>query len=105
MRMAVRLAGRCIGRVGVGGGAEPSIFYFLAPDVAGQGIASEIVAPFCAATEARFALNTLMAEVFCDNPASHRVLTKAGFVVIRMVTDLESAGRSVAAPGWIMRRG
>lgn len=103
LRLAVRMSGRCIGTIGVDKGAEPVIFYSLAPDIQGRGIASEIVPPFCDAVQRRFGLSVLKAEVFCDNPASRRVLEKAGFEVTGTKLMI-SAARSKPEQGWILRR-
>lgn len=105
-RLAIRMKGdatrRMIGSIGVGGPPDHSIFYFLAPDTAGQGLASEIVPAFAAALFRAFGLDMIQAEVFEDNPASIRVLERAGFrrVAAEM---LDSRGRSEAAPGFIYR--
>lgn len=104
MRLAIRQRGRFIGSIGVHSGDAPPVYYFLAPERAGQGLASEIVPVFCDTVQDWYGLDTLQAEVFGDNPASRRVLEKAGFVV----TDLRgmpSAGRAESAEGWGMRRG
>ncbi|MFD1795698.1 GNAT N-acetyltransferase [Paracoccus aurantiacus] len=104
VRLAIRLNGQCIGSVGVAGGDEPSVFYFLDPAMAGKGLASEIVPEFCDAVQDWYGLDTLRAEVFQDNPASRRVLEKAGFAVIADIA-MPSAGRAAPEPGWIMQRG
>jgi len=79
-RLAIIAQDQVIGSIGCGAGDEPSIFYFLHPDVHGQGFASEIVPAFCAMIFARFPINAIKAGVFNDNPRSGRVLLKAGFV-------------------------
>ena len=98
-RAAVRMGERVVGSIGVGKGAQPPIFYFLARDLAGQGIASEIVPDFCQELHHRYGLTRLTAEVMADNPASMRVLQKAGFrqTAERMLT---SKGRDAPAPGF-----
>lgn len=103
MRLAVRLDGRFIGTVGLNDGPTPMIYYFLAPAVTGQGIASEVVPAFCDAAQDWFGLEDLSAAVFTDNPASRRVLEKAGFHV-EFEHAAESAGRRELATGWYMRR-
>lgn len=103
LRLAVRLAGRCVGTIGVDRGNDPAIFYSVAPDCQGRGIASEMLPPFCDAVQRRFELASLTAEVFCDNPASRRVLEKAGFEVAGTKLMI-SAARTAPAEGWIMRR-
>lgn len=102
VRLAVRRDGRCIGSIGVDEGADPAVFYFLASDMAGQGIASEILPPFCAAMREWYGLGALTAEVFADNPASRRVLEKAGFRITE-TRLLLSAGRKAPGQGMEMR--
>lgn len=103
MRLAVRHEGRFIGTIGVNDGPSPMIFYFLAPEVAGRGIASEIVPAFCDTVQDWFGLDDLSAVVFTDNPASRRVLEKAGFAV-EFENAAKSAGREGISTGWHMRR-
>lgn len=102
-RAVVEAGGRTIGSIGVAAGARPSIVYFLAPACAGRGLASEIVPPFVATLGRDFGLHALRAEVFDDNPASLRVLEKAGFIRTGR-TMLRSAGRAQSAPGWVLER-
>lgn len=104
LRMAIRHAGRFVGTIGLHDGKAPSIYYFLAPEVAGQGLASEIVPQFCDTVQDWYGLDSLQAEVFGDNPASRRVLEKAGFRVTEAGL-LSSAGRAAPAEGWVMQRG
>lgn len=102
-RLAIRAGGRTIGSIGVGRGQVPPIFYFLAADQAGQGLASEIVPAFCDELWLRYAFRGLSAEVMADNPASGRVLEKAGFAKAGPIT-MVSRGRDAPAPGWLYRR-
>lgn len=104
LRLAVRMGGRCVGTIGLDDGPDPQIFYSLAPEVSGQGIASEIVPAFCAASERRFGLDVLTAHVFADNPASCRVLEKSGFKQMGSLL-LVSAARQAPVEGWLMQRG
>lgn len=103
-RAALDIDGRTVGSIGVSSGAQPSIVYFLAPAVAGCGLASEIVPVFVAALARDFGLHALRADVFMDNPASLRVLEKAGFVRTGQ-TMLRSAARPAKAPAWVLERG
>lgn len=103
MRMGIRHEGRFIGTVGLNGGATPMVYYFLAPEMTGQGIASEVVTAFCDAAQDWYGLADMAAAVFTDNPASRRVLEKAGFHV-EFEHAAESAGRDSVAKGWYMRR-
>ncbi|SDE24452.1 Protein N-acetyltransferase, RimJ/RimL family [Paracoccus isoporae] len=104
VRLAIRRDGRCIGSIGVDAGADPAVFYFLAPEAAGQGIASEVLPVFCDAVQDWFDLDTLTAQVFADNAASRRVLEKAGFAAGE-TRLLVSAGRARPETGLVMRRG
>jgi RimJ/RimL family protein N-acetyltransferase len=59
-------------------GAEAEIGYWVAPAFWGTGYAGEAVAGV-AGWAAAHGLRALVAQVFQDNPASIRVLTRAGF--------------------------
>ncbi len=97
-RLAIAEAtGRFIGTVGVFTGPEPAIFYFLDPAFAGRGYATEAVAAFAAWLFQTFDLPALTADVFNDNPASKRVLTRLGFVETGTGTGT-SAARLEPAP-------
>lgn len=102
-RAAIDRDGRVICSIGIGAGATPPIYYFLAPEAAGQGLATEVVGAFAAEMLARHAPAALTAEVFADNPASCRVLEKCGFARIE-ARSLSSAARPAPAPGWLFRR-
>jgi RimJ/RimL family protein N-acetyltransferase len=78
-RLAIRREGRFIGAIGVGKGAAPPIYYFLDPAEAGRGLMQEAVNAFRDRILERFDLKALSADVFTDNPASARVLERAGF--------------------------
>ncbi len=78
-RLALRLNGQFIGAIGLRSLADPEVFYFLDPAHAGQGYLSEALPAFIACITRRFGLTRLTAEVFTDNPASARLLQKAGF--------------------------
>lgn len=102
-RAAIERNGRVIGSIGIGAGATPPVYYFLAPEAAGQGLATEVVGAFAAEMVARHASAALTAEVFADNPASCRVLEKCGFARVE-ARRLWSAARPAPAPGWLFRR-
>lgn len=103
-RAAITQAGRVIGSIGVGPGDVPPVYYFLSPDAAGQGLATEALSAFADWLARSHGLTRLSAEVFHDNPASRKVLKRNGF---RVTDDLPliSAGRDAPAPGWRMQRG
>ena len=77
--------GALIGTIGVGRPeyghvkGQPDIFHFFDLSESGQGFASEAVRAFVEAIFLRFEPASLGADVFHDNPASMRVLSKAGF--------------------------
>jgi ribosomal-protein-alanine N-acetyltransferase len=54
--------------------------YWLAEDFWGQGIMSEVVPAFVDYCFANFSLNRMFASAYANNPASARVLERAGFV-------------------------
>lgn len=64
----------------LGLGPDASIAYFFAPEVWGQGYASEALTAFVRDCFKRFDFDTLEADHFHDNSASGRVLHKMGFV-------------------------
>ncbi|MFN5244217.1 MAG: GNAT family N-acetyltransferase, partial [Novosphingobium sp.] len=79
-RLAVCLPdGALIGTVGIGPEAPPSCAYFIDPAPAGQGFATEAMQALLADAIPRFAFTEIEADHFADNPASGRVLRKAGF--------------------------
>jgi RimJ/RimL family protein N-acetyltransferase len=85
--------------IGVGGlGGEPlSCSYFLDPDFAGQGYATEAMGGLLADAFERFDLPEIVADHFADNPASGRILGKLGFE--KTGTGMgESAARLEPAP-------
>ncbi len=78
-RLAVCLRnGLLIGQAGLGG-TPVSCGYFIDPDHAGQGHATEAVRAVLADAFRRFDLPEVCADHFADNPASGRVLEKLGF--------------------------
>lgn len=103
LHCVIRQGGRIIGMVGVGPinrGDDTDnmlpVFYYLAPEMAGRGIASEVVPAFCDLILQRFGPAGLKAGAFDDNPASARVLCKAGFVRGAEIF-LQSRGREAPA--------
>jgi len=73
------------------------IGYALDPKAWGQGIMSEALRAFCDFIFDRYRAGKIQASCFDDNPASQRVLEKAGFVPFEK--DMEkSAARSEKSP-------
>ncbi|MBW6506747.1 MAG: GNAT family N-acetyltransferase [Rhodobacteraceae bacterium] len=96
-RLALRRDGAFIGAMGLKSLDDPEIYYFLAPEVHGQGLMSEALPAFIAAITDRFALAQLTARVFIDNPASARLLARNGFRP-GAITLVASAARAAPAP-------
>jgi RimJ/RimL family protein N-acetyltransferase len=70
--------GTLIGMVGLGG--QPiSAAYFIDPDHAGHGYATEAMQALLGHAYARFDMDEIIADHFTDNPTSGRVLEKLGF--------------------------
>lgn len=103
MRLAIRLGGRVVGSIGIGPGPCPPVFYFLSPEARGQGLASAALEAMTREALARWPIEALTAGVMADNPASGRVLEKAGFVRGAAIA-VHSLGRDGVAPGWEYRR-
>jgi [ribosomal protein S5]-alanine N-acetyltransferase len=74
--------------------------YRVAQDVAGRGVATATVLELCRLAAARHGLRTLRAATSCDNAASQKVLTKAGFVPVGPADPADLGGK----PGtWYQR--
>jgi ribosomal-protein-alanine N-acetyltransferase len=65
------------------------IGYFFHPEVWGKGYASEMVAACMAIADHMLRLPEINAFAHPDNAGSRRVLEKAGFEVVRFVTEME----------------
>lgn len=105
-RAVIERDGAVVGSIGVGlaGRGEPAapIWYFLDPAVAGGGLGSEVVAGFATWLDGAGS-GPLSAEVFTDNPASRRVLEKAGFRLSGEGMGV-SAASAAPAPIWRFHR-
>jgi len=80
-RWALELDGRVIGGVSleiVGDGVS-ELGYWLGHDHWQRGIMTRVIARFAPEAMRAFHLHRLLATVYADNPASMRVLEKAGF--------------------------
>lgn len=105
-RLAIRHQGRVIGSIGVGKLGQPGgapIYYFMSPDSWGHGFGNEVLTAFLDEIDDRFGQPLLQAGVFDDNPASARMLERAGFEVTE-ATPIRSAGREGMAPGRLLQR-
>lgn len=80
--VVVTESGEILGRVNLveveNGSAE--LGYRIARDAAGQGLATGAVAEIRELAKTAYGLTALRAKVTLDNPASHRVLERNGFV-------------------------
>jgi RimJ/RimL family protein N-acetyltransferase len=83
--LAIDVAGLAVGGIGVIVGSDVhahtgEIGYWLGEDYWGRGISTAAVTAFAPWAFRTFHLTRLFADVFSSNPASMRVLEKAGFV-------------------------
>lgn len=92
--------GRLLGAIGIGG-LSNSLVYFLSEDARGAGLGTEVVSLFIRDAIPRFALKSIFAGVFSDNPASRRLLEKLGFVV-KGTADFKSPARQTSDLFWEM---
>src|ERR1051325_3918184 len=86
LKFCVDIKGAAVGGVGVHPGHDvhrhtATIGYWLGEEFWGRGIMTEAVAAVTDFCFANFALRRISAEVFSTNPASARVLEKAGFIL------------------------
>jgi RimJ/RimL family protein N-acetyltransferase len=87
---AIRIDGELVGGVGffnMSHGEMAEIGYWLAKKHWGKGIVTSVVRRLCDFAFGQYELQRIYGKVFATNPASARVLTKAGF-------DLEGTLRS-----------
>ena len=80
----IDVASRAVGGIGIEFGSDiyresAAIGYWLAEQFWGRGIMTNVVRAFTDWAFASFRLNRVSAEVFSNNPASARVLEKAGY--------------------------
>jgi RimJ/RimL family protein N-acetyltransferase/ribosomal protein S18 acetylase RimI-like enzyme len=81
---AIRRGPELIGGIGLSGiepGAAPEIGYWLTQDEWGRGTMTEVVTSLAAFAFREYPVEKLHARVFHTNPASARVLEKAGFTL------------------------
>ncbi len=82
----IEIGGAAVGGIGLRPGEDvhrhtAEFGYWLAEEFWGQGIMSEVVPAFVNYCFEEFCLKRIFAEPFANNPASTRVLEKAGFVL------------------------
>jgi RimJ/RimL family protein N-acetyltransferase len=87
--------GSVVGRFNLYDIAEGSavLGYRVAERVAGRGVATAAVRELCGPAVRRYGLRTLRAAAADKNPASQRVLTKAGFVPVGPAAPAELGGQ------------
>ena len=76
---------------------QSEINYWIAPSFWNSGIASEVVPALIAANPHNS--RSLVASVFQDNPASAKILTKIGFVLIGE-SEVFSLARGAMVDTW-----
>lgn len=82
----IDIAGAAVGGIGVHLGEDVNRYtarfgYWLGQEFWGHGVMSEVVPAFVNYCFRQFSLNRIFAEAYENNPASARVLEKAGFVL------------------------
>jgi RimJ/RimL family protein N-acetyltransferase len=85
INFCIEIDGAAVGGIGMRVGEDvhrhtAALGYWLGEDFWGRGIMTEAVAAFTDFCFENFPLRRISAEVFSNNPASARVLEKAGFV-------------------------
>jgi [ribosomal protein S5]-alanine N-acetyltransferase len=82
------------------GDGTAELGYRVAQHFAGRGVATATVRELCRLAAARHGLSTLRAAAAGGNPASQRVLAKAGFVLVGPADPADLGGKSGA---WYQR--
>ncbi len=82
---AIEVNGEAVGGIGIVRGTDiervsAELGYWLGEEYWGRGIVTEAIKRFAPWIMDRYGLTRLHADCFTDNPASARVLEKAGFV-------------------------
>ncbi|HXQ09392.1 MAG TPA: GNAT family N-acetyltransferase [Caulobacteraceae bacterium] len=85
-------------------GAAPEIGYWIGRPYWGRGLATEAVRAALEWADGAWASRWTIAGHFADNPASGRVLDKAGFLYTGEVKPLFSKARATEAPTRMMVR-
>lgn len=83
--LAIDVGGECVGGIGIIRGTDierisAELGYWLGEQYWGHGIVTAAITEFAPWVMDRFGLLRLHADTFHDNPASARVLEKAGFI-------------------------
>jgi len=85
-------------------GPAPEIGYWIGRPYWSRGLATEAVRAALAWADGGWAKRFVVAGHFADNPASGRVLEKAGFLYTGIVRSLFSTARGAEAPTRMMVR-
>ena len=85
MKFCIEIEGAAVGGIGVHSGQDvhrhaATVGYWLGEEFWGRGIMTEAVTVLTDFCFENFPLRRISAEVFANNPASARVLEKAGFI-------------------------
>jgi [ribosomal protein S5]-alanine N-acetyltransferase len=88
LHVLVTEAGEMVGRVNLIEVADRSaeLGYRIAQKAAGQGLATAAVRQVCELAAEQYGLTRLRAKATMDNPASHKVLERNGFVAVSELT-------------------
>ena len=88
LHVLVAEGGEVVGRVNLIEVADASaeLGYRIAQKAAGQGLATAAVREVCELAAARYGLTSLRAKATMDNPASHKVLERNGFLAVGELT-------------------
>ena len=73
--------------------ATAKLGYRVAQHVAGRGVATATLRELCRLAAARYGLSALTAAASCENVASRKVLTKAGFVPVGPADPADIGGK------------
>jgi len=85
MKFCIEIEGAAVGGIGVHPGQDvyrrtATVGYWLGEQFWGRGVMTEVVTAVTDFCFDNFPLHRISAEVFANNPASARVLEKAGFI-------------------------
>ncbi|GGD13211.1 GNAT family N-acetyltransferase [Aquisalinus flavus] len=98
---SILFRGDCIGVIGLHAETEGTgrLGYMIGLSVSGQGLMTEAVNAVCRYGFAVMGLKAITADHYLDNPASGRVLQKAGFDCMGYDPPVWSQARGRADPG------
>jgi len=99
--LSILFQGECIGLIGLHADEEGrgKLGYMIGMSVSGKGLMTEAVKAVCGYGFAVMGLKAITADHYLDNPASGRVLQKAGFACMGYDPPVWSEARGRADPG------